>query len=225
MQSQSVFFREDGFGPGIVCLHSNASSSSQWRSLMDMLAPRFHVLAADSYGAGKSPSWPGNRVIGLRDEVALINPVFDRAGESGIREAVADALVALQADDTDAAARHFIDYWMGPGTWDHMPERNKAAISRSIINIGGWETALFGEPTPLKAFAKLDIPVLYMTGKQSPPDSLGVARLLTAVLPRVEIVEFEKLGHMGPVTHPDVVNEKIVRFLERDEGRATFDQT
>jgi len=28
-------------------------------------------------------------------------------------------------------------------------------------------------------------------------------------------VEFEKLGHMGPVTHPDTVNEAIGQFLER----------
>jgi pimeloyl-ACP methyl ester carboxylesterase len=42
-----------------------------------------------------------------------------------------------------------------------------------------------------------------------------VARLLTRVLPRVEVVEFAGLGHMGPVTHPEVVNEAIRRFLER----------
>ena len=80
MQAQTVFFREVGSGPSIVCLHSNASSSSQWRPLMDALAPNFNVLAADSYGAGKSPPWPTDRAIGLRDEVALLEPVFDQAG-------------------------------------------------------------------------------------------------------------------------------------------------
>ncbi len=274
MQSHSVFFREAGSGPGVVCLHSNASSSGQWRSLMDMLAPRFHVLAADSYGAGKSPPWPSDRKVGLREEVALIEPVFDRAGENftlvghsygaaialiaaleqperiqslvlyeptlfslldaesplpndadGIRNAVADALLALEAGDANAAARHFIDYWMGRGTWNQMPQRNKPAITASIANIGGWSTALLSEPTPLQAFSALDIPVLFMIGKQSPPSSRGVARLLTGALPQVEVVEFEDLGHMGPVTHPDVVNQSILRFLERDEGRATFSQT
>ena len=52
MQS-TPFFREAGEGPGVICLHSNASSSGQWRGLMDLLAPNFRVLAADSYGAGK----------------------------------------------------------------------------------------------------------------------------------------------------------------------------
>jgi pimeloyl-ACP methyl ester carboxylesterase len=55
MQSQSPFSREAGSGPGVVCLHANASISSQWRSLIERLAPMYHVLAADSFGAGKSP--------------------------------------------------------------------------------------------------------------------------------------------------------------------------
>ena len=75
----SVSFREAGSGPGVVCLHSNASSSGQWRSLMDQLAPKFHVLAADSYAAGKSPPRPKDTM--LRDEVALLEPVFARAGD------------------------------------------------------------------------------------------------------------------------------------------------
>jgi len=77
----SAFYREAGSGPGVVCLHSNASSSTQWRGLMDMLAPKFHVLAADSYGAGKSPAYPADRKVGLSDEVALLELVFARAGE------------------------------------------------------------------------------------------------------------------------------------------------
>jgi pimeloyl-ACP methyl ester carboxylesterase len=39
--------------------------------------------------------------------------------------------------------------------------------------------------------------------------------LVTQVLPRVEVIEFEGLGHMGPVTHPAVVNAAIGRFLAK----------
>ena len=74
---------------------------------------------------------------------------------------------------------------------------------------------MFTEPTPLKAFRSLDVPVLYMVGKRSTPSAHGVARLLVNPLPQVEVVEFENLGHMGPVTHPDLVNEAIGQFLER----------
>lgn len=258
------FFREAGTGPGVVCIHSNASASAQWRGLMDLLAPRFRVFAPDSYDAGKSPHWPSNRVIHLRDEVELIEPVLTRAGAplalvghsygaavaliaaladpgrvramalyeptlfalldaetpapneaEGIRNVVAEAGVALDAGNQDAAAEQFVDYWTGPGTWTRTPEQRKLPIAASVTNVRRWGHALFTEPAPLKAFRSLDIPVLYMVGKRSTPSAHGVARLLVNALPQVEVVEFENLGHMGPVTHPDLVNEAIEQFLER----------
>jgi len=258
------FFREAGTGSGVVCLHSNASTSGQWRGLMDRLAPKFRVFAPDSYDSGKSPHWPSDRVIRLQDEVALIEPVLARAGSplalvghsygaavaliaalanpgrvramvlyeptlfalldaetpapneaEGIRNAVADASVALDAGNEDGAAERFIDYWMGTGTWKQTPEQRKPPIVASVTNVRRWAHALFTEPTPLQAFRSLDFPVLYMVGKRSTASAHGVARLLATVLPLVEFVEFETLGHMGPVTHPDAVNEVIENFLER----------
>src|SRR5262245_65849583 len=96
------FFREAGSGPGVVCVHSNASTSAQWRGLMELLAPRFRVFAPDSYDAGKSPHWPSDRVIHLRDEVELIEPVLTRAGSPlalvGHSYGATIALIAALAD-------------------------------------------------------------------------------------------------------------------------------
>ncbi len=258
------FFREAGTGPGVVCLHSNASTSGQWRGLMDRLAPKFHVLAPDCYGAGKSPDWPSDRAIRLRDEVALIEPVLARAGSplalvghsygaavaliaaladparvramvlyepvlfglldaetpppneaDGIRDAVADAGLALDAGNPGAAAERFIDYWMDRGAWKRTPEQRKPPIAASMVNVRRWGHALFTEPTRLDAFRSLDVPVLYIVGQRSTTSARGVARLLTAALPRVELVELDDLGHMGPMTHPDLVNDVIARYLER----------
>jgi len=248
----------------VVCLHSNASSSSQWRGLMEMLAPKFRVIAADQYGAGKSPAWTGKGLATLSDEAALLEPVLARAGEpftlvghsygaavaliaalrdrkrvramalyeptlfalveaqspqpndaDGICAAVARSVAALDGGDESAAAGHFIDYWMGAGAWARTPEARKPPIAASMRNIRSWSHALLREPTPLAAFAALDMPVLYMTGAKSPASSRGVARLLQGVLPRVEVVELDGVGHMAPVTHPDLVNGLIVRFLDR----------
>lgn len=258
------FFREAGAGPGVVCVHSNASSSGQWRGLMDLLAPRFHILAADTYGAGKSPPWPQDRKVALRDEVALLDPVFARAGDrfslvghsygggialvgaivhrhrlramalyeptlfavveqespspndvDGIRDTVAASVAALAAGDQAGAARCFIDFWMGEGSFERMPERVRAATAESVRNIQGWKHALFDEPTPLSAFAGLDAPVLLMVGSKSPLSSRAVAQRLARVLPRAELAELDGLGHMGPITQPETVNERIGRFLDR----------
>ena len=258
------FVREAGAGPGVVCLHANASTSSQWRALMDLLAPTFRVLAPDLYGAGKSPEWPSDRSLSLHDEAAFIEPVVARAqppvalvGHSygaavalvtaliapiriralvlyeptlfsvldqvtpppneadGIRTVVREASRAVEAGDHDAAARRFIDYWMGAGSWEQMPEQRKVPIAASIANIGRWGHALLTAPTPVEAIRSLQVPVLYLVGKSTPSAAGGVARILTSTLPNVEVVEFEGLGHMGPVTHPEVVNPVIAGFLWR----------
>ncbi|MNG36707.1 hypothetical protein D3C84_1238290 [compost metagenome] len=54
-----------------------------------------------------------------------------------------------------------------------------------------------------------------MLGTHSTASAKGVARLLSSTLPQVEVLEFEGLGHMGPVTHPGPVNAAIARFLTR----------
>ena len=81
METLKPFIREQGSGDGVICLHSNASSSSQWRSLADLLSDRFHVMAVDGYGAGKSPEWPGEFPLRLADEVSLLDAALERAGE------------------------------------------------------------------------------------------------------------------------------------------------
>ena len=257
------FFREAGSGPGVVCIHSNASTSGQWRPLMERLAPKFRVLAPDSYDSGKGPCWHSDRAITLSDEAGLIAPVLEKAGAAitlvghsygaavaliaalrnpgrvralvlyeptlfslidaegpapneadGIRDAVAAAAAALDAGNADAAARHFIDYWMGEGTWSRMPAERKPPIAASVRNVRRWAHALFEEPAPLAAFGALDVPVLYLVGERTTASARGVARLLAPVLPKARVVRLERLGHMGPVTHPEVVNEKIAAFLD-----------
>lgn len=142
------FFREAGAGPGVVCLHANASTSSQWRALMDRLA------------------WPADRSIRLRDEAAPYEPTLFALLDAespppneadGIRAAVAGAKAALETGDTATAAQYFIDYRMGPGTWADTPASRQSSIASSMLNVHGWESALFGESTPLEAFAALTV--------------------------------------------------------------------
>ena len=265
MQPLTPYVREAGAGPGVVCIHSNASTSSQWRALIERLSSSYRIFAPDSFGAGKSPAWPADRVVMLRDEVALLEPVFAAAGgpfflvghsyggavalmaalarpdriralalyeptlfavleeeapgqeaANGIRSAAADAAAFIDAHDNAAAGQRFIDYWMGPGTWSRLPEARQTPIAASMLNVAGWATALFSEPTPLQAFRLLNLPVLYMVGARSPASSRGVARLLTKTLPNVTVMEFAELGHMGPVTHPEVVNDAVADFLARN---------
>lgn len=262
MTTPTPHVRATGTGPAVICLHANASTSSQWRDLGDALSARHRVLAPDLYGAGRSPDWHSDSRIALRDEVDFLAPVFDQAGESfvlvghsygaavaliaaltwpervrvlaiyeptlfavvdaqqpqpngteGIHAAVAASVAALEAGDLHEAARHFIDYWMGDGSFAAMPEQRQQPVAESMRNVRRWAHALTTAPTPLEAFAALDMPVLYMLGASSPESVHAVARKLIPRMPKVEVVEFAGLGHMAPVTHPDVVNAEIMRFV------------
>ena len=81
MQPQALFCREAGAGTSVVCLHSSASSSGQWRALMDRLGRRFRVIAVDLYGSGKTVAWPQDQPMHLDDEIALLRSVFQAAGD------------------------------------------------------------------------------------------------------------------------------------------------
>lgn len=261
MAALSPYWREAGSGRPVVCLHSNASTSGQWRALMERLSGRFRVIAVDAYGAGRSPDWPAGTPGRLEDEVALLEPLlqgladFHLVGHSygaavalkaalrhgarvkslalyeptlfalllardpdhpavrGIRDAASDAAAAVARGDLDAAGQRFIDYWMGEGAWAAMPAARRPAVAQSMRGIRYWAHALMSEPTPLAAFAQLELPVLYMVGGRSPASSRGVFELLAPVLPQAQVAQLEQLGHMGPVTHPEVVNAAIEAHL------------
>lgn len=76
----AAFVRDSGNGPAVLCLHSNASSSAQWRALTDLLAPTHRVLAVDLLGAGRSDPWPVASGARLRHELDALAPVLQAAG-------------------------------------------------------------------------------------------------------------------------------------------------
>ena len=64
----------------MLCLHANASSSSQWRGLMELLAPHFRVLAPDLLGAGRSAPWPVGKGARLQHEIDALTGLLDGLG-------------------------------------------------------------------------------------------------------------------------------------------------
>ncbi len=133
----------------------------------------------------------------------------------GIWRAATDAAQSFEQGDSHAAARRFIDFWMGAGSWAGMPAARQAAIAGTARNVKAWRDTLMSETLPLSALASLDVPVLCLWGETSPESSLSVTRVLTATLPRATLAQQRGLGHMGPVTHAELVNPQIAEFLDR----------
>lgn len=262
MSAATPFFRESGVGEAVVCLHASASSSGQWRALMELLGKRHRSIAPDLVGYGRSPAWQGGPDLRLNDEVDSLAPVFDAAGQrfslighsyggavalkAALRyrerlrclivyEPVLVSVLVTQAPDHPAAieitvlrdetvraveqgdlataAERFVDYWLGLGTWAALPEARRMPMMQSMRKVAAEWHAASNEPTPLAGFVSLDTPTLYLTGSLSPAPTREIAALLAPVLPRVELVELDGMGHMGPITHPERVNAAIEQYL------------
>ncbi len=262
MSNAIAYFCEEGTGSTVVCVHSSASSSGQWRSLMDALSDRYRVVAMDLYGYGKSPAWPGTRELLLEDEVALMAPILKDADKFHLIGHSYGGLIALKLalddpariasltlyeptcffllfvnestnragreilairdetshlvdiGDLDLAAKRFFDYWMGPGAWRKTPETSRLSIAKRMKKVRlEWQTA-FDKPLSSARISALPMPVLLLTGEKSTAAARGVVRVLHSLLPHAKVVKLPGLGHMGPVTHPDKVNEAIAVFLD-----------
>lgn len=63
---------EAGAGPKVVLVHSSVAGARQWRRLMSELEDRFHVIAINLLGYGRTPAWAGQRPQTLNDQAALV---------------------------------------------------------------------------------------------------------------------------------------------------------
>lgn len=80
----------------------------------------------------------------------------------------------------------------------------------------GWH-ASFAESWSQEALRRIDVPCLLLTGSRSTAAARGALQLLRDNLPRATVVEFEDLGHLGPITHPDRVDPVIEAFLDANK--------
>jgi pimeloyl-ACP methyl ester carboxylesterase len=181
---------------------------------------RFHLVGHSFGGAiALKAALRDPRVISLvLFEPALFSVLVADAPQSdAAREILAvrdDTIRLIEEGNLDASAQRFVDCWMGEGTWAGTPEPRRSALAAAMRAVKPEWHAAFYESTPLKAFAAVNVPTLFLTGTKSKASARAVARLLTGVLPRVRVEEIDGVGHMAPITHPDRVNPLIERFLQ-----------
>lgn len=113
------------------------------------------------------------------------------------------------------AARRFIDYWNGAGSFERMAPGQQARLAAQMPRVVAHFAALFADATPLHLYARLHVPALLLSGRTGPRCGPQVAEILSDTLPRAGALWLPDLGHMGPVTDPGAVNGVIARFVER----------
>lgn len=156
-------------------------------------------------------------------EPAAWNLVRDAASDPLAREVieVGSRIVSLVgAGRPFNAARAFVDYWNGVGSWEAMAPLHQERICAQMPQVVAHFTALFSNPASLRAYSTLHMPALFMSGGTGPRCGPRTAELLARAMPRASHRRFPRLGHMGPVTSPDEVNEALSDFLSAPSRHA-----
>jgi pimeloyl-ACP methyl ester carboxylesterase len=107
----------------------------------------------------------------------------------------------------------FVDFWNGPGSWAGLPAPAKDGFLRVGRKVYFEVRSLLGDATPARAYAAVRAPVLLLTGEHSPVAAHRVVAILAAILPSARLETITGAGHMGPITHGDDVNARIVRHI------------
>lgn len=205
-----------GQSPAAGPAFSVADDLAEVLALVDAQSEPVH-LVGHSYG-GVMALWvalarPDRvRSLSLCEPVAF--GVLHSTGDAeGLAEVGGDPSFGEEGG-SEAWLRAFIGYWNGPGAWDALPAPAREAFVRAGRKVFLEVVGINGDRTTHEAYGAIEAPTLLLCGARTTAAARHVAAILARSLPRAELYEIEGAGHMAPLTHADVVNARIERFLD-----------
>ena len=110
--------------------------------------------------------------------------------------------------DPAAAARVFVEHWSGAGTWAHLGEKPRGAVTSSVPKLRLEMNASRNDTTPLDALLTTRPRTTVLVGERTRVAPRAVARQLSHAL-GAPVVTVAGAGHMIPMTHPDAVVDAL----------------
>lgn len=112
---------------------------------------------------------------------------------------------ALDRGDAPSAARDFVNYWADGDAWSAASEGQRERLLARIGTVRHHFDALFAAAWTGAQLQRLAMPVMLMFGTRTRAPARALAGQLAASLPRVQAVPLPGAGHLGPVSHAEVV--------------------
>jgi pimeloyl-ACP methyl ester carboxylesterase len=174
---------------GGVALHVAAARPDRVAGLALYEPSAFHLLALLGEDGKRG-----------RDEIlGVISALRERLGTGAYRD----------------AARGFVDYWNGEGAFAGMKPEYQDEILRYLPKASLDFHALLEEAASLHSYRAVTAPALVMRGEFAPTPTRTIADALLSLLPDAVQIEVGGAGHMGPISHADLVAEVAARHLTR----------
>jgi pimeloyl-ACP methyl ester carboxylesterase len=123
------------------------------------------------------------------------------------------ALVDDAIGGTEPWFRVFVDWWNGAGTWAALPEPARAGFLRVGRKVFLEVTSLLSDRTTAAQWGAIRVPTLLFTGERTPSTERRVVHRLAAAIAGARVVDVPGAGHMGPITHADLVDPQIARHI------------
>ena len=130
----------------------------------------------------------------------------------------------LNGGNTERAGRRFVDYWAGPGHWAQLATERRAAFASRMPVIHAHFVSLLGDTVLLRDYSQLRVPVLLLSGRETRVSTRRIAELLEYTLPDVSAVKLNSMGHLGPITHAQVVAQRIALFVRTRRASPIADE-
>jgi len=152
----------------------------------------------------------------------MLDRTADGAAFAEIEAVASRHLELVAAGDLDAAAAHFMGYWVGAATWAGMAPETRARLTATMPKIASEFRLLFRDRERYDP-RRVRVPTLLVRGTRTTLAAKAVFERLAATVPNAGLAEVANAGHMLPVTHAERVNAAIAAHLEQTEAEARFD--
>jgi len=123
-----------------------------------------------------------------------------------------------EAGDSDKAIQAFIEYWSGEGSWCRFSSEQQSTMVDKVAMVLANFEALMSEYNAFNLLKALAMPVHCIFGENSPKTTRQIARIMSETCPNISSKGLSGMGHMGPVTHSDLVNDQIETFLQSQQS-------
>ncbi|MDP2344067.1 MAG: alpha/beta fold hydrolase [Deltaproteobacteria bacterium] len=107
----------------------------------------------------------------------------------------------------------FVDYWSGEGAWQGLSEGARGAFLAVGRKVFLEVASLLADQTPASSYADIQAPTILLRGEHTPIAAQRVSAILAKAMPAATLHTVAGAGHMGPITHADVVNELIAAHI------------